>query len=457
MITDKPLADTRPPSFALISPSGYGNLGDVAIVNTVIEQIRLRYPDARIIALTLNPADTLERHGVEAVTLCGIPRPHYWIVEPVVLHRNEGQSAPSVHSQPVVPAPSHTERPKVIRLLDRATRSLRRRLWPLKAEVLHIRRSWNLIKTIDTLVICGGGQLDDYWGGTWGHPYVLYRWSMLAKRVGAKIAVLGVGTGTLRTVLSRLFVRQFLSNADFRSYRDTGSRDLVGAPNLTQGDTVGPDLAFALNLEPYPLTKNSTGDKLHVAVSPMTWLDPRNWPEKSQARYDRYIRLLADVVTTLVRSGRRVSLFATDDCDEMAIADVIAVMQHNSPAETGLVELPAIGSVNNLLILFSKADLVIASRLHGTLLSCLMAVPTVALSYDRKVTMLMDDLNLSAYCRDVSDVDLSAVTALINNALDNKELITKELQLRVAENRRLLDAQFDTVFGQAPVRDELRV
>jgi polysaccharide pyruvyl transferase WcaK-like protein len=450
MITDKPLAGTKPPSFALISPSGYGNLGDAAIVDTVIEQIRLRYPDARIIALTLNPEDTLQRHGVEASTLMGFSRPGYGIMESNDQPRTDALTSAEVSKRANhMPAPS--ARTAIIRLLAIASRPLRRRLRPLKAEALHIRNSLELLKTTDTLVVCGGGQLDDYWGGAWGHPYVLFRWSILARRVGTTIVALGIGYGTLRNALSRFFIRRFLSNADFRSYRDSRSRDLVGAPNITQGDTVGPDLAFALNVEAYAPTKKSTAEKFHIAVSPMAWLDPRVWPEKSQAGYDRYVSLLADFVNTLVRSGHLVSLFATDGMDELTISDVMARLRHDSPPEARVIQLPAMGSVKNLLSFFAKVDLVVASRLHGTLLSCLMAVPTVALSYERKVATLMRELNLSDYCHDLSDIDLNGISALTNSALNNRQAIKAGLRERVAENRRLLDIQFETVFGPAGI------
>src|SRR6185295_7608476 len=58
----------------------------------------------------------------------------------------------------------------------------------------------------------GGGQLDDVWGGFLGHPYVLRRWSRIARQVGASFYVASVGTGTL-SAASRLVVKQALAAA----------------------------------------------------------------------------------------------------------------------------------------------------------------------------------------------------------------------------------------------------
>src|SRR5262245_9654335 len=50
----------------LLSHTGKGNLGDDATLSAVIQSLRLFSPDVEIQALTLNPDDTRERHGVLA-------------------------------------------------------------------------------------------------------------------------------------------------------------------------------------------------------------------------------------------------------------------------------------------------------------------------------------------------------------------------------------------------------
>src|SRR4051812_46298282 len=65
-----------------ISPCGWGNLGDAAIVDSLIHGIRTRLPQARIVGFTLNPADTRARHGVDAYTCSAYSLPHYPSLEP---------------------------------------------------------------------------------------------------------------------------------------------------------------------------------------------------------------------------------------------------------------------------------------------------------------------------------------------------------------------------------------
>jgi hypothetical protein len=65
------------PTVALVSPCGYGNLGDAAIQDAVIANIRIRHPDAKILGVTLNPSDTENRHGIKTFPIAAGARINY--------------------------------------------------------------------------------------------------------------------------------------------------------------------------------------------------------------------------------------------------------------------------------------------------------------------------------------------------------------------------------------------
>src|SRR5689334_7231018 len=68
-----------PARVAFVSPSGLGNLGDAAIIESMIAGVRRRLPGVEIVGFTLNPADTVVRHGVEAHTCGAFALPHYGV------------------------------------------------------------------------------------------------------------------------------------------------------------------------------------------------------------------------------------------------------------------------------------------------------------------------------------------------------------------------------------------
>ena len=99
------------------------------------------------------------------------------------------------------------------------------RFWLVKLCICS--RSYLLLRKVDALVVAGGGQLDDEWGGSWGHPYTLMKWAVLARAAGSSVVFLSVGACRIDSQLTRTFLKAALSSARYRSYRDEESRRLA--------------------------------------------------------------------------------------------------------------------------------------------------------------------------------------------------------------------------------------
>ena len=56
---------------ALLTPYTGGNLGDAAIQDAVIANLRLRLPGAKFSGISLNCDNFVERHGIDGFPLCG--------------------------------------------------------------------------------------------------------------------------------------------------------------------------------------------------------------------------------------------------------------------------------------------------------------------------------------------------------------------------------------------------
>jgi polysaccharide pyruvyl transferase WcaK-like protein len=105
---------------------------------------------------------------------------------------------------------------------------------------------------LDLLIISGGGQLDDDFGGAWYEPYIIFFWGGLAKLLNVKFAIVSVGVGNINENLSRFFIRIGLSPACYRSYRDeTSKKYLENVLGFRNSDPIYPDLAHSLQLEQY--------------------------------------------------------------------------------------------------------------------------------------------------------------------------------------------------------------
>ncbi len=142
------------------------------------------------------------------------------------------------------------------------------------------------LKDVDFLIVSGGGQLDDFWGGAWGHPYALLKWSVLARLRGAKPIFLSVGFGELDSRLSRLFTRTALRLAAYRSYRDPDLAISCNAPAFAgmipylPGPRVQSSVWIATGLS----SRSALVVASVVGLSPFCYCDPRIWPRKDASQ-----------------------------------------------------------------------------------------------------------------------------------------------------------------------------
>jgi polysaccharide pyruvyl transferase WcaK-like protein len=427
---------------AFISPCGWGNLGDAAIVDSLLSGIRKRRPDAEVVGFTQNPDDTVRRHGIEALPLGAFSLPKYTV-------RARGAEARS-EATPEPESEAASERaPWGARRLLTAIPGLRS-TYQTGRRVLAERRfrqeTAARLRGFDAVVVAGGGQLDEFWGGPFGHPFTLVRFGTIARAVNARYVMLSVGTGTLRTRLGVMFVRRARRLADYRSFRDAKSRELVRDPEVAPSDPVVPDLAYGLPLE-RPLDPPAPRRPV-IGVSPMAFADPRAWPEQDAARYRAHVSSFADLTVRLLQAGNEVVLFATDGSDKATAGEMAALVSPRlSEEERGRLRAPPVEGVSELMQVLASVEVVVAARLHGVLLAHVAGRPALAISHERKVATLMGDMGHSRYCFEIDAFDVEAGWQRFLELYEARARLGAEIREAVTRNRALVDAQYDQMFG----------
>jgi polysaccharide pyruvyl transferase WcaK-like protein len=432
----------RPVRVAFVSPSGLGNLGDAAIIESFLAGLRRRRPGAEIVGFTLNPADTRVRHGVDATTCGAFSLPHYTIRRAPRATEGEGAGAGD---------PPGDEAPSRLPGLRRAIAALpgarrgRRALAMAVAELRHRREVAARLAGFDHVVVSGGGQLDEFWGGPFGHPYTLYRFAGAARRAGARLDILSVGTGTLATPLGRRFVRRALETARYRSFRDARSRELAEPAGAEAGDPIVPDLAYGLPVaSPAPAPRA----RRRIGVAPMCYADPRVWPKPDAARYAHHLASMAAIAARAVRDGCEVAMFGTDRPDAAPVAECHAIAAGQLTGdERARLQIAPVDGVAPLMALLATFDAVVAARFHGVLLAHVVGCPVLAVSHERKVATLMSELGHDAYCAPIDTLDPAAASAALGQLLARRDALAAQIRELAADYRRRVDAQYDAVFG----------
>jgi len=432
---------TQKTKIGLLRELTNGNLGNAAFEAAVVQHLIVYFPQAEIYVACLDSLETLKSYNVR---LFPIDRKAFRL-------SRLGEQSVVKDRQPGVPPASHAlgwlKRIPLLVASVRALRNAQQTAGFVWDECAFWARSYRFVRDFQLLIVCGGGQLSDWWGGPWEHPYRLFMWSTLAKISRTRLIVLDVGAEQVSSALSRWFLKCVLSRASYRSYRDEDTRRTVEDWGIPDKNHVYPDLAFSLNMSNMR-GKPRTAKPRPIGISPMPYCDPRVWPIKDAAVYRRYLANLASFARDLIERGYVIALFVSQVRMDMgALQDLKElIIEGGNNLGAHIVE-PYLRTVDDLLSLLLELDLVVASRMHGILLSQLAHTPTLAISYESKVDSLMASFGLAEYCLDIHTIEPRILIDRFAMLESNRERVAKRIESRVAEYRDALENQYEVVFG----------
>jgi polysaccharide pyruvyl transferase WcaK-like protein len=410
----------------ILNPCGTGNLGDEATLAAMIEETRTQYPLAQIYAVTTNPADTCERHKILAFPV-----------------RKSGCTSQSA-KQDQESTPQLKARLKKLPLIHATLRTMYRG-WQCFSGALEeldfLTQCLRRLKGTQLLIVAGSGQLSDHFGGAWAYPYTLFKWSVIAKVSGAKLAFVSVGAGPLRSAVSRAFINCCMRLADYRSFRDEESKQLIESIGVGGENHVFPDLVFHFAGQN---TQGSVKESRIVGINPFPHYDHRYWPVGAPAEYQSYIEKLASFASWLIENDYKVLFLPTQlRADPLVIHDIKSLLLKNAniDAEQCIVD-GTTSTIDDFLANLSATRIFVASRFHGILFSFLMNKPVLGLSNQPKMRNLMADMGQADYCLNVDDLDVQSLIDRFKTLDLQRASTTDRIQDIVSDHRRTLYVQY---------------
>jgi polysaccharide pyruvyl transferase WcaK-like protein len=437
------------PKIGLLDHMGGGNLGDDATQAAVISKIKNRWPDADIYGFSLNPEDTRVRHGIPAYAI----RTKTWTLgSETAENAGAGQKRRAgLRRFPFLFWPLRA----IYAALVRAPRAIFR-------ELRFLAKSLDILRSFDLLIINGGGQLTEAWGGPWGFPYTIFKWTLLTRMAHVQCIFLNVGAGPLNHPLSRFFVRHALLSADYVSFRDEQSKALARNIGFKEKSDVFPDSVYGLDFKGLPTGRFGRKENAVVGFAPMAYSDPRVDQKSKPETYADFIRTLGLFGSWLIENGYSLSLFCSDiGIDPPTIADLGLMLRQQSDAERAQrITAPRVESIDDLLRAISLMDYVVTCRFHGVIFAHLLNKPVLALAHHPKVATLMADLGLQQYCLDIRTCNAEALQKAFISLVQNKDEIKSRMAERLACYQEQLSIQFDTLFPptcvEGPDTNEMR-
>ena len=424
----------------LLDHVGGGNLGDEATLQAVASNVKRRWPKAELVAFSMNPDDTEARHGIKSYPL----RRRRW----------------SIGYHPAEAETTFKKMKTLARKYEVVFYLLAMVRLPSEVfrELSFLMTSRRQVRSLDLLIISGGGQLTGR-DGPWGFPYTILKWILLARSVGVRCIFLNVGAGPLAQPLTRFFARWALISADYVSFRDSKSQDLVREIGFTGESRVFPDNVYGLEFAAPNRNSLDTASRPAVAFAPMPYPDQGGAPiEKDQILYNAFIGKLAGFASWLASQSYALTFFGTDiGVDPQAINDLLEALQCQNligSQEYGINR--PVESVHDLLAKMSGMDYVVTCRFHGVVFAHLLNKPVLAIAHHPKVAELMSDLGLSTYCIDIRDFDSNLLAERFALMISRTEEIKTRMAASLSRNRQLLRSQFDELFSSLRASEIVR-
>lgn len=437
---------------------GNRNLGDESITEAVVRALPRHVPGVRLVAFSMDPADSAERYGIPALPVRRTARsgpsrpgsnPHVVREVPMPAARPRADSPPPARGLRAL-----LKRLPLLQPTVRAVRGLPHRLGELVSELRFLRDARRRVSDLDLLLVTGSNQFLDNFGGPWAYPYTLLKWTLLARLSRVPVAFVSVGAGPLDHWLSRAMVRAAVRRGIHVSYRDEASRQLVETGRLRGRGRVFPDLAHALPESLVHARPPRTADskRLVVGINPMPVYEPHYWPQASEHYYRRYVEALAAFSRKLREQGHRVILYGTQPSDERVIDDILTELElaTRTDAAAAGIEVRENRELAELIDVIHETDMVVATRFHGTLLALACRRPVVAICYYRKTRDLMREMGLEEHAVDFEAVAAEDLFTRLQRLRESRVAALERVDRVDAHYRTMLAEQFECIAALLP-------
>lgn len=419
--------------------AGIKNLGDEALIAAVIQNIRKKIPGAEVVAFSINPADTRQRHGIQAFPIrqSGEPSTAPEASSPSLAGRSQGSADGFRALLKGIPGLRSTV------ILLRKSAGIVKGLF---LEPKFLFSAYRNLKDVDLLLIAGSQQLSDGYGGAWGFPFTLYKWMLLAKLTGTKVAILSVGAGPINRPLSKFFFRRVLQRVDYRSYRDEVSSELIRSLEIPGNHPVFPDLVYSLDF-PRARPMPPTGSQVVVGANPVPFFDDGYWPTSDPERYQDYVLKNAKFAEWLAKSGHAVLFFPTQVRADVRTINDIRKTMNGYGQSPNILAGQTIETIEDLVSEISQADLIVANRYHGILISLVLNKPVLAIAYHEKSRALLTQVGQDDYVLNIADFKTEDLIERLQAMEANASAIKKQIAERMQPLRDALSLQYDEVFS----------
>lgn len=384
------------PSLLITGGWGYGNIGDEAILMSMLDRIVNRIPQADITVTSYSPKDTKRYHGIDAIES---------------LHR-------LIHPLTILFIP---------RILAIA-------LWLVIYKLLgpqlmidkSLRSYIGYVKRCDVFVMGGGGYFNDLWKDGFLARILEI---VIAKTLNKKIMIYGQTVGPFGSRFSRVFLGRILNQVDLITYRDAQSSATLShfgfrtdrmiytadeASLIESGDCNPEELLEVLGI-PRPNLLVGVMVQHFRRYASNAGLTSKGRIETSA----EYLALMEQLLVEVHRRHNAVIVFLPSTSWDLTVCEQLYRRLYEKVP--GSVHLAKDTGVKDYVSLCQTMHLMISTNMHPVILAATNSVPAVALSYWYKVDDLMDAIGMGSFVWRIDDFRVEDVIRGIDEIVENRQ------------------------------------
>lgn len=262
----------------------------------------------------------------------------------------------------------------------------------------------NVFKQSDLFIWGGGSLMQDatsarnpiYYGGLMG----------LAQGMGLHTIAWAQGVGPLKRKLSKWIAKRAFQGCNAVSVRDHQSAELLA--NWQIESMVAPDPVWALDSTPMDIYRDIPTPRVAVVL--------RSHPALTSCRLATITEALQNLQAV---TNAHVLLIPFQPSQDKAIAQAIGdALNEKNPKQSQVIIQK---DPRKLKGIFRGVDLAIAMRLHGVIMAASEGCQCSAISYDPKVSYLMQDLDISGWELESLPDDAQVLADVWIKDLENKD------------------------------------
>ncbi|NBD22215.1 hypothetical protein GTZ97_16265 [Aquabacterium fontiphilum] len=362
---------------------GYGNKGDNAIFEAMMESMRNAYPGCTFEVSSFDVAETQKHHGLTA-----LPSVHVYLTKkaPLGLLRWAALAIWHVTGFEFVLPPS-------------------------------IKRHLNAMRNCDAVVLGGGGYINDDWVDMLTSRFVEIQ---MATSLGKPVVIYGQTLGPIGKSWTKPLFKHFIHKVTRIAYRDEQSRKVLDAADYPAARmTLTADEVNLVSIK--DLRQPMPTDVLNVGVM-VQKLRPHLGPSGPSPRGriatpEQYVKEISDALLNVADNHTvHYHFIPSTGWDEPVCRKVYERIKEKCAAT--FYPDP---HISDFMSVCQHVDLMVSTNMHPIILASTNGKPSVALSYHYKLDDYMASIQQGDSLVKIDDFDSRSLAALVSNTITTRK------------------------------------